>query len=168
MAFSHSLIYWFNQFIMSRVKWYLCLDPGRCCNIDLSFLPNLNALVCLPSFPVQTLAIWSCLGCCACPVTSPRSVLSHSGWQRQAGFRVKRNRVEERPWRRMAVKGKEWWAMQTMAVDALFCWASLQISQRGLNGSQLSWSPDDSPESPFMLRPHSHLVARGRQRERDI
>lgn len=150
---------------MSRVKWFLCLGPGRCCNIESSFLPNLNALVCLPSCPLQTLAIWPCPGCCAYPVTSPRSVLSHSGWQRQTGFRVKRNRVEERPWRRMVVKGREWWGhVNDGCGGPVLLSITAEITERTGRLAALLESRWLT-RIPFMPHPHSHPGARGRQRE---
>lgn len=88
--------------------------------IDLTTRPRSlpqHALVCLPSRSTQTMA---CSGCCEYAVASPGNVLSHSGCQRQTGFRVKRNWVEEKLWR----TGKEWW-MQTMVAKALSCWASM-------------------------------------------
>lgn len=141
MDFSHPLISWFTLVFMTKVKWISSLHPG-CSNAELSFLRYLTALVCLSDTGhlIRT----------ALHLQWPRLfVPSDSGWQRQTGFTLKRSRMEERPCRRAPLKHKERCSRQILATEALFCGASLQISWRGLDGSQLSRSTDDSPDSPL-------------------
>lgn len=74
--------------------------------------------------------------------------------------------MEERPCQTAGLKCKELWSMQIMAKEALFGGASLQILRRGLDGSQLSRSNDDSPDSPLCCAlSFFHSVARGRHTE---